>query len=466
MHRRGYGPAVLLAAVALASAGSSSAFAKAPAAEQDQQKLLEDERRREMNARPKPDEDMKQPWLWDAGGWMHLELDQLDDEPLRDTRTYRYADLRLWGEVRYDRTYSLYCRIRTAYTDFNSGDQFSGTEDNVFQSPHFDEVYADADWTDSSGRGLSARAGRAFVSMGSGLLYNDLAYMLQGTYSQDRWAVRAWLGHSIIHEADIDQSIEHANKSYRGYIGVEGEVLITGNHRVYGMLLVERDFNRDQFSSVDWTYNANYFGVGARGTAWAGLGYSAELVYEFGESAAATSTQMESISAFAALLTLDYQIPGAMEPTLLLQYLYGSGDPDRQSTTDALAGNQAGTDDHGFLSFGFVQTGYSLFPRVSNIHILRIGGTLRPLESVDWLHKLQVGVFGYLYRKAQSESPISDSRAFLDDADVGKEVDLTLRWRIYSDLGFSLNYGCFFPGDAYLETKARNFLSLGMTYSF
>ena len=155
-----------------------------------------------------------------------------------------------------------------------------------------------------------------------------------------------------------------------------------------------------------------------------------------------------------------------MEPTLLLQYMYGSGDPDRQSTTDALAGNQAGTDDHGFLSFGFVQTGYSLFPRVSNIHILRIGGTLRPLESVDWLHKLQVGVFGYLYRKAQSESPISDSRAFLDDADIGKEVDLTLRWRIYSDLGFSLNYGCFFPGDAYQETKARNFLSLGMTYSF
>jgi len=459
MTRRGIGFQASVLVFACLAALSS------PLLDQDQQKLLEDERRREMNARPKPDEDMKQPWLWDAGGWMHLEFDQLDDQPLRDTRTYRYADLRLWGEIRYDRIYSLYCRVRTAYTDFNSGDQFSGTEDNSFQAG-IDEMYVDADWTDSSGRGFSARAGRAFVSMGSGLLYNDLAYMLQGTYSQDRWAVRAWLGHSIVHEADIDQSIEHANKSYRGYIGVEGEVLITGNHRAYGMLLVERDFNRDQFSSVDWTYNANYVGLGARGTVWAGLGYSAELVYEFGESAAASSTQMESISAYAALLTLDYQIPGVMEPTLLLQYMYGSGDSDRQSTTDALAGNQAGTDDHGFLSFGFVQTGYSLFPRVSNIHILRVGGTIRPLESIDWLHKLQVGVFGYLYRKAQSESPISDSRAFLDSPDIGKEVDLTLRWRIYSDLGFSLNYGCFFPGDAYQETKARNFLSLGMTYSF
>lgn len=457
MIRRGKGfvPAI----VAFAALCSSAAVA------QDQQKLLEDERRREMDAaRPKPDDDMKQPFLWDAGGWLHLQFDQVDDEPLRDTRTDRFVDLRLWGEIRYERIYSLYCRVKAQYIDFNPGDQYSGTEDNSFHAG-FDELYVDADWTENS-RGFAARAGRAFVSMGSGLLYNDLAYMIQGTYTQDRWAVRGWVGHSIIHEDDIDQSIQHSNKSYRGFIGVEGEYLLTGNHRVYGMFLLEHDFNRDQFSSVDWTYNANYFGVGGRGTIIGGLGYSAELIYEFGESAAATSTQMESISAFAGLLTLDYQIQGPMEPTLLVQYMYGSGDKDRQSPTDALAGNQAGTDDNGFLSFGFVQTGYSLFPRVSNIHILRIGGTIRPLESVDWLHKLQVGVFGYLYRKAQSEEPISDSRSFQNSADVGKEVDFTLRWRIYSDLGFSLNYGCFFPGDAYQETKARNFFSAGMTYSF
>lgn len=462
MDRRGNRLAAVLAAFTALAGG----FASAAEAQQDQQKLIEDERRREMNQRPKPDDDMKQPWLWDAGGWLHLQIDQLDDPPLRDTRTDRYVDLRLWGEIRYERIYSLYCRIRTDYTDFNSGDQFSGDEDDVYRTPRFDEVYVDADWTEDGGRGFSARAGRAFVSMGSGLLYNDLAYMIQGTYAEDRWAVRSWVGHSIIHTDDIDQSVPHANKSYRGFFGVEGDYLISGNHRAYGMFLMERDFNRDQFSSVDWTYNANYLGLGARGTIWGGLGYSAEFVYEFGESAASVSTEMESISAFAGLVTLDYQFSGDMEPMLLFQYMYGSGDPDRQSVTDALAGNTAGTDDEGFLSFGFVQTGYSLFPRVSNIHIVRFGGTIRPLESVEGLHKLQVGVFGYLYRKAESASAISDSRAFLDDADVGKEIDFTLRWRILSDLGFSLNYGCFFPGDAYQETKARNFISGGLTYSF
>jgi len=459
MNRRGKGWLAPVQALSFLLALASPLLA------QDRQRLIEEERRREMDQRPKPDEDMKQPWLWDGGGWLHAEIDQLDDPPFRDTRTNRYVDLRLWGEIRYERIYSVYARIRTDYTDFNSGDQYSGTEDNLFRSPRIDEVYAEADWTDE-GRGFTARAGRAFVSMGSGLLYNDLAYVLQGTYAQDRWAVRSWLGHSIIHQEDIDQSIPHANKSYRGFFGVEGEYLLSGDHRAYGMILVERDFNRDIIAAQDWTYNANYIGLGARGTIWAGLGYSAELVYEIGQSAAAGGTGLESINAFAGLLTLDYSFQGPMEPLLLLQYLYGSGDSDRSSTTDQAAGNQAGTDDTGFLSFGYVQTGYSLFPRVSNIHILRLGGTIRPLESVEWLHRMQVGVFGYWYRKAQSASPISDSRAYLDSADVGKEVDLTLRWRIYSDLGFSVNYGCFFPGDAYQETKARNFINVGMTYSF
>src|SRR6185295_7553807 len=110
-----------------------------------------------------------------------------------------------------------------------------------------------------------------------------------------------------------------------------------------------------------------------------------------------------------------------------------------------------GTTDTSFLSFGFVQTGYSLFPRVSNIHILRFGGSIRPLESVELFHKLEVGAYGYFYRKAVAAEQISDSRSFLNNADIGKEVDVFLRWRIFSDLGFSVNYGCFFPGRAYLE---------------
>jgi hypothetical protein len=108
----------------------------------------------------------------------------------------------------------------------------------------------------------------------------------------------------------------------------------------------------------------------------------------------------------------------------------------------------------------------ALFPRVANIHILRLGGTIRPLESVEAFHKLEFGLFGYYYRKANSQELISDSRAILNNADIGKEVDFLVRWRIFSDFGFSLNYGVFFPGKAYQERGARTFVSAGITYSF
>ena len=96
----------------------------------------------------------------------------------------------------------------------------------------------------------------------------------------------------------------------------------------------------------------------------------------------------------------------------------------------------------------------------------RLGGSIRPFESVELLHKLEVGLYGYYYRKAVASELISDSRAFLNSADVGKEIDIFLRWRIFSDLGFYVNYGCFFPGKAYQDDSPRNFVSAGITYSF
>jgi hypothetical protein len=436
-----------------------------PLSAQDQKKFLEDDRRKEMDARPKPDPDMLQPLLWDAGGWLHLQFDRLDDPPFRDTRTDRYVDLRLWGELRIERNYTAYVRLQTDYVDFNTGDQFKGTEDDVFRSPHMDQAWIQADWTENR-RGLVLRAGREFVSLGSGLLYNGVAYAAHGLYDAEQWAIQSFVAHSILGEDDIDQSHPNSGSTHRLFFGLEGELLLTGNHRAYAMFLLEHDFNRENVAVQEWDYNANYFGLGARGTIVAGWGYSAEAVLEFGETASVGTTSSDPILAFGFLMTTDYLFPGPMEPSIRFSYMFGSGDSDRASPTDMAAGNQAGTTDTSFLSFGFVQTGFSLFPRVANIHILRLGGTIRPLESIEALRKFEVGVFGYYYRKANSQELISDSRAFLNNADIGKEVDFLVRWRVFSDLGFSLNYGVFFPGKAYQERGARNFLSAGITYSF
>ena len=134
--------------------------------------------------------------------------------------------------------------------------------------------------------------------------------------------------------------------------------------------------------------------------------------------------------------------------------------------TDTASGNLAGTDDDGFLAFGFVQTGFALFPRLSNIHIVRLGGSFWPLESVDFFRYLEIGIYGYLYRKDESAAPISDPGSTQNDSDVGREIDLLLRWRILSDVGVTVSYGVFLPGDAYLDDESRDFIAAGMTYTF
>jgi hypothetical protein len=449
---------LLPAAVLIALVSSLPAFA------QDQKKYLEEERRRVMDARPPLDEDMKQPLLWDAGAWLHLQFDHLDDPPFEDTRTDRYVDLRVWGLLRIESRYTAFVRVQADYTDFNTGQQFNTSESNQF-GVRVDQAWVEGNWTDF-GRGFTLKIGKEFLSMGSGLLFNDVAYAVQGTYDWERFALRGWIARTRFSQDDIDQSRPNRSESDRAFLGIEADYLITGSHRLYGMVLVERDFNRENVANQEWDYNATYVGLGGRGTIVAGLGYSGEAVYEFGRTASTGSTQLDSISAFAFLLTTDYNFQGEMEPVLRLQYMYGSGDSDRGSVSDMAAGNAAGTKDTSFLSFGFVQTGFSLFPRVSNIHILRIGGALRPLASTELFHKMEVGVYGYYYRKAKSTELISDSRAFLNSTDIGQEVDLFLRWRILSDLGFSINYGIFFPGKAYLEDEPRNFVSAGLTYTF
>ncbi len=454
---RGGGAVVVSLVLAAASAVSA----------QDQNKLLEEERRKAMDARPRGDEDFRQPLLWDAGGWVHAELITLDDPPEKEERTLRYLDLRLWGELRLDRTYTAYLRVQTDYTDYNSGDQFEGDDDDTFRFLYVDQAWVEADWS-TSDVDFVVRAGRQFVSLGRGLLFNQVAYAGVVDWAQGAWSARLFGAHSIIHDDDIDQSLPNADDSRRFFVGGEVDYALDGNHRAYVLALVERDLNDEdpEAAGQDWGYNATYLGAGVRGALGRDLGYHLEAVYEFGESVAGGSTETEDIQAFSLTALVEYRFAVETSPTVLFEYLYGSGDGDRGSVTDQGAGNAAGTDDEGFLAFGFLQTGYSLFPRVSNIHILRLGGSLRPLEAHDLFRYLEVGVFGYLYRKAESSAPISDPRSFLDDSDVGSEIDLFLRWRITSDVGLGVNFGRFLPGDAYEDTDGRTFFSAGLTYGF
>ena len=99
---------------------------------------------------------------------------------------------------------------------------------------------------------------------------------------------------------------------------------------------------------------------------------------------------------------------------------------------------------------------------------LKFDAAFKPFEKVDLLKTLEIGAAFYYYRKAAEEETISDPRASLFDSAIGTEFDLFIRWRPLSDVGISINYGVFLPGGAYDTDSddARNFISLGITYTF
>ena len=71
------------------------------------------------------------------------------------------------------------------------------------------------------------------------------------------------------------------------------------------------------------------------------------------------------------------------------------------------------------------------------------------------------------YMKDDKAQGISDSDASNSEIIVGHGLDLSLRWKIFSDISVYGNYGIFFPGAAYASgTAKKHFVMAGANISF
>ncbi len=428
--------------------------------------------------------------LFEVGGYTSFTYVNLDDDT-GNNRTLWQPQVTLFGRAVIDGTHTFFVRSSFQYQAFSKGDSFDGRGDQ-WDEPFLDRYWYEFDLNraqQSSGApvtdlNFNVRVGRQFVDWGAGLSLSEQLYAARPSISFQpsglgRFSLEGLAGVTPPDESivDFDSSrADYNSDTLRGYFGGLLRYTTLKDHAFWGYALYMPNFNDSTrprepipgITSVDFDYEAWYFSVGAEGSFGPQLRYLGELVYEYGESQSDPlrgSQTGEDISAFAARGMLTWYFRDPNNTSIFAETFFGSGDSDRQVTTNTVGGNKKGTEDHAFNSLGFSYTGLAFAPAISNVVVGRIGVMTTPFPGSGPLGGLQLGLDLNLTGKILANAPIAEPTS--DNHFLGFEPDLLVNWRLTSDLSFVARYGVFFPGAAIEDNSSvRQFIYLGITLSF
>lgn len=445
-------------------------FAQAP---DEKEKRIEEKKRKELERERKAE--IAEKVYFDYGAWIQTGFYAWDD-PITD-RSMRIYDLRTWSDFIYNNDHRIYIRLQTRYDDYSSSDSY-GTRDYKYYSPRLDQGFYEVllsncinDIFDTKFPGsLKLRAGRQFLYVGQGLTYNQVNDGVKVSGDVKDISFKTFWSKTVHSQDNIDQSVFVSSYTERYFWGAQVTLdTVFDKHQPYFYFVSQKDQTgeRPDNPNQEYDYDSQYFGIGSTGKFpfIDKLRYNFEFVYETGRSCAIGSSSIkEKIRAHAVLAGLEYYAGGDWDARFTADYMYGSGDKDRASPTNT--SNMIGTDDEGFVYFGFIPTGYSLAPILSNLHIFRVGAAITPIKEKEYFESLKFRADVYYYTKDKRGGGIFDYTTNYSSNKIGWEVDFSVNWKIFSDLSFSLEYGMFFPGEAYADKAKRDYFSFSLTLSF
>lgn len=425
--------------------------------------------------------------FFDYGAYFTFNYLTVDDN-LNENHVLREYDTVAFARLNVDGAHEMFLRFRATYEDFNDGDSFDGRGDE-FLDPDFDVAYYRFNLARYLGAykgqeiegNLVVQGGRDIVYWGNGLVLGQVLDGVSMTLTRGPLTLDAIAGITPVRTVDFDASRPDFDfNTRRAFYGAMASVQ-AGEHRPYVYGLLQRDHNKDETLQVgpvttEFDYNSFYLAFGSSGNVGDRFVYSAEVVYEGGNTKSNSFTVSgpfltpveqtdDDIGAFAADFRLDYLVPDNRGTRLSGEFLLASGDDDRLSTTDTFGGNAPDSTDRAFNAFGLINTGQAFAPAVSNLVMLRAGASTYPLQHVRAFRRLQVGVDVFVYGKFDSNAPIDEPTQ--DQRYLGWEPDLYLNWQVTSDVTLALRYGVFFPDSgAFFDDDARQFFSTSVTIAF
>ncbi|MCH8807643.1 MAG: alginate export family protein [Planctomycetes bacterium] len=409
------------------------------------------------------------------GGWFDYYVFHFDDGS-QQSRLFQRPGLAVWTRLRLDQgAHEFFARMRLTYNYFKRGDEIDRQQDWV--GPNFDRAWYQVDvgralrLTDPSDPfQFQVRIGRQEVQFGNGYVLDMPLDAVRFDARLRDFRLTGLFAKTIASTPNVDRSPPVQGHSERNFFGVQLTYEGLGDHEPFAYALWNQDHTRERPSAFlqEFDYDSQYFGVGSRGTFARNLHYWTEWVYETGHSFGdGAYIRRDVVDAWAWDVGLEYLFDHEMHPRLAFEYMFASGDRDRQfSPTSAMGGNRNDRSDTSFVGFGFRDTGLSAAPVLSNIHVWRVGASFMPLRRVELFEHFELGTNWFLYYKNRRGAAISDPTADRFSGYVGWEIDTFLNWRLSSDLSWTTRWGVFFPGKAYSDRDTRHFLLSGLTWSF
>lgn len=341
--------------------------------------------------------------------------------------------------------------------------------------------------------------GRLYSTVGSGLLFSNFADgarysavfplvrgKVEALYSAEygRYCALSLQGcngginpYDVVANLPADANVSDAGK--RVFLTAEGESRPVWGLRGRGAVMFSVDMVKEKASSLQkLAYDPYYVLIGLTGfpvnpdwqIQW-------EVIYQGGSAYPLSNpgfnvkgNELQKIEAIATKLDVSWRTSFAKDwkNALLLTYAFGSGDTDKTNVLTPALSNGAGPD-NAFYYFGGFSGGLALKPRLSNLHILRLGDRFVPFAaSRGSLRKTTFEAKLSYYHKALADGVISDPKATEKKGSVGFAADLSAAYRLQNDLLAFVGYGIFLPGEAYpkQERDARHAILLSLTLNF
>jgi alginate production protein len=279
-------------------------------------------------------------------------------------------------------------------------------------------------------------------------LYDTSMDIVAATYRRGTFRAEASAGREVIADLDLaPQSREVRDRIdtymlYAEYRGIED--LRLGAYSIWR-------HDRAGFEGKPW-----HLGLRARGNPMDGLNYWGELAQVSGRDETA-----QRFSAYGFDLGFTYQYhKHRLHPSITLSYAFASGEANpadgrnREFRQTGLQSNEARMG--GIPKFKFY--GETLDPELSNLHILTLGTSFRPVQnlSVDLVyHRYRLDQVAEELRNSELTALMNQVEGRLSK-DVGYAFDVVLGLRNLfglKRLGVDVRAGWFRPGDAFLRDE-------------